>query len=171
MDGDSSGRPDADPAARYKLAGVLVEAVVDAVPVIGKPVDEALTDPEELEAVVMGIGVNADLDPDDIDTERPTTTLRAETGGPVERAEVAARLHERLSARAEQVESAAGFADALDDWRGHAVTLGEDVRATVDGGTVTGRATDVAATGALLVETGNGRREVRTGECEELRRR
>lgn len=42
----------------------------------------------------MGIGVNADLDPTDLDTDRAVTTLRVETGGPVDRTEVATRLHE-----------------------------------------------------------------------------
>ncbi len=73
-----------------KLCGVLTEAVVDAVPVAGKPVDEVLpgTDPAdaELSFAVLGIGVNAALDPNDLDVDREVTTLRA-----VDRRETAER--------------------------------------------------------------------------------
>lgn len=165
-----------------KLAGVLTEAVVDAVPVAGKPVDEALDDPGELECVIMGIGVNADLDPGELDTDRAVTTLRAETGGSVDRVEVAARLHERLLARAAQVEDAAGFAAVLDDWRELSVTVSPDgegadgtdpVRVRIDrraDKTLVGDAVDVDENGALVVETDDGRIAVTEGDCEKLRR-
>lgn len=155
---------------RYKLAGVLTEAIVDAVPVVGKPVGDVFDNPEELEAVVMGIGVNADLDPSDLDTDRAVTTLRRELGELVDRQTVAARLHERLLACADGVETDDGFADVLDRWREHAVTLGERVRVETGEETIRGTATGVSATGALLVETECGRREVTDGECESLRR-
>ena len=155
---------------RYKLAGVLTEAIVDAVPVVGKPVGDAFDDPDELEAVVMSIGVNADLDASDLDTDRAVTTLRSERGEPVERQRVAARLHERLLESADSVETDDGFADVLDRWREHAITLGERVRVETGDETVRGTATEVTETGALLVETETGRREVTDGECESLRR-
>lgn len=171
VDGETARRPGADPDTRYKLAGVLTEAVVDAVPVVGKPVDEALDDPGDLEAAVVGVGVNADLDPGDLGVDRPVTTLRAEVG-PVDRGEVAARLHERLLARSEQVETEAGFAALLETWREHAVTLGERVAVEQDGERFEGTATDVTGTGALLVETDAGEeRTVTPTDCERLRRR
>jgi BirA family biotin operon repressor/biotin-[acetyl-CoA-carboxylase] ligase len=160
--------PDTD--ERRKLAGVLTEAVVDAVPVVGKPVADALDDPDELEAVVMGIGVNADLDPDALETDRAVTTLRAETGGEVDREAVAARLHERLLERAGDVETADGFAALLDDWRELAVTVGEPVRVSVGTRVIEGTAEDVTDAGALVVRTENGREIVREGDCDRLRR-
>lgn len=159
-----------DGETRRKLAGVLTEAVVDAVPIVGKPVGDAFDDPGELEAVVMGVGVNADLEPAALETDRPVTTLRAETGSGVDREEVAARLHERLLDRADEVETAAGFGAVLDEWRELAVTVGEPVRVAVDGQVIEGTATDVTATGALVVRTDEGREIVREGECERLRR-
>ncbi|WP_255150332.1 biotin--[acetyl-CoA-carboxylase] ligase [Halorarius halobius] len=155
-----------------KLAGVLTEAVVDAVPVAGKPVDEALDDPGELECVVLGVGVNADLDPADLDTDRAVTTVRAETGGAVDREEVAARMHDRLLDRAARAETDEGFAAVLDDWRELSVTLDQPVRVELGTDeTLVGTATDVDATGALLVETEAGRKRVTEGDCETLRRR
>ncbi|WP_197739277.1 hypothetical protein [Halosegnis rubeus] len=58
----------------------------------------------------------------------------------------------------------------LDRWREHAITLGERVRVETGDETVRGTATEVTETGALLVETETGRREVTDGECESLRR-
>lgn len=170
VEGAASARDDADPDARYKLAGVLTEAVVDAVPVVGKPVDEALDDPGDLEAVVVGVGINADLDPADLAVERPVTTLRAEVGS-VDRTAVAARLHERLLARSEEVGSTEGFDAVLDGWREHAVTLGERVVVETTAGKFEGTATDVTRSGALRVETSEEERVVTPADCERVRRR
>lgn len=169
VDAPASARDDADPDARSKLAGVLTEAVVDAVPVVGKPVDEALDAPGDLEAVVVGVGINADLDPADLKIDRPVTTLRAEMGT-VDRSEVAARLHERLLARSEQVETTDGFAAVLDEWRDHAVTLGEHVAVETAAGRFVGTATDVTTTGALRVGDDEKERVVTPADCERLRR-
>lgn len=159
-----------DGEERRKLAGVLTEAVVDAVPVVGKPVGDALDDPGELEAAVMGIGVNADLEPAALETDRAVTTLRAEMDGRVDRGTVAVRLHERLLERAAAVETTGGFAAVLDDWRELALTVGESVRVSVGDQVIEGTATDVTDTGALVVQTEEGREVVREGDCERLRR-
>jgi len=159
-----------DGEARRKLAGVLTEAVVDAVPVVGKPVGDALDDPGDLEAAVMGVGVNADLDPEALNTDRAVTTLRAETGGAVDREAVAARLHERLLDRAGDAETTEGFGALLDDWRELTVTVGEPVRVSVGNRVIEGTAKAVTETGALVVRTEEGREIVREGDCERLRR-
>jgi BirA family biotin operon repressor/biotin-[acetyl-CoA-carboxylase] ligase len=157
-----------------KLCGVLTEAVVDEVPVAGKPVDEVLpgTDPTdaELSFAVLGIGVNAALDPSDLDVDRDVTTLRAEVGD-VDATEVAATLHERLLAWVERVGTDDGFAAALDAWRERSATLGERVRVeTRSGETVVGDATRVTSRGALVVDTGDEDVAVTEGECSRLRR-
>ncbi|CQH50642.1 biotin--[acetyl-CoA-carboxylase] ligase [Halobacterium hubeiense] len=157
-----------------KLCGVLTEAVVDEVPVAGKPVDEVLpgTDPAdaELSFAVLGIGVNAALDPSDLDVDREVTTLREEVGD-VDATEVAATLHERLLAWVERVGTDDGFAAALDAWRDRSATLGERVRVETRGGeTVVGTASGVTSRGALVVETADGDVTVTEGECSRLRR-
>jgi len=177
-----------------KLCGVLTEAVVDEVPVAGKPVDEVLpgTDPADadLSFAVLGVGVNAALDPSDLDVDREVTTLRAvdQRGtaervsrgerpassaevGEVDATEVAATLHERLLAWVERVETDDGFADALAAWRERSATLGERVRVeTRDGETVVGTASGVTSRGALVVDTADGDVTVTEGECSRLRR-
>ncbi|MFB6071433.1 MAG: biotin--[acetyl-CoA-carboxylase] ligase [Halobacterium sp.] len=158
---------------RAKLCGVLTEAVVDEVPVAGKPVDDVLpgTDPADadLSFAVLGVGVNAALDPGDLDVDRSVTTLAAETGG-VDETDVAATLHDRLLEWASRVESDAGFDAAVDAWRDRSATLGERVRVeTRDGESVTGDAVAVTDRGALVVETDDSRVELTEGECSRLR--
>ena len=161
-----------------KLCGVLTEAVVDEVPVAGKPVDDVLpgTDPEaaDLSFAVLGIGVNASLDPGDLDVgDREVATLREEAGG-VDATEVAATLHDRLLDWVATVETDDGFEDAIEAFRERSATLGERVEVTRrndDGdGPVVGEATSVTAQGALVVDTGERRVAVREGECRRLRR-
>jgi BirA family biotin operon repressor/biotin-[acetyl-CoA-carboxylase] ligase len=159
---------------RAKLCGILTEAVVDEVPVAGKPVDEVLpgTDPAEadLSFAVLGIGVNAALDPADLDVDREVTTLRAEVGD-VDATEVAAELHERLLHWVDRVATDDGVAAALDAWRERSATLGDRVRVeTRDGDVVEGEADGVTSRGALVVKTEEGPVEVTEGECARLRR-
>jgi len=163
-----------DDGERAKLCGVLTEAVVDEVPVAGKPVDEVLpgTDPAnaDLSFAVLGIGVNANLDAEALDVDRSVTTLREQVGD-VDETAVAAALHDRLLAWVARVESDAGFEAAVDAWRERAATLGERVRVeTRDGDTVTGDAVAVTECGALVVDSGDSRVDVTEGECARLRR-
>lgn len=163
---------DAD-GRRRKLAGVLTELVVDEVPVAGKPVETAVPDPHEgdFQFALVGVGINADLDPDDLDTDRGVATMRAELGTPVDPTDVATALHEHLLARSEQVETDAEFAELLADWRVDAVTLGESVRVVRhDGRMVEGTACDLTDTGALVVDTATGRETVTEGAVERLRK-
>jgi BirA family biotin operon repressor/biotin-[acetyl-CoA-carboxylase] ligase len=164
----------ADGERRRKLCGILTEAVVDEVPIAGKPVDEVLpgTDPADadLSFAVLGIGVNADLDPADLDVDRDVTTLRREVGD-VDATEVAATLHDRLLEWVGRVATEDGFGAALDEWRTRSATLGERVRVeTRDSETVVGTADGVTSRGALVVDTGDDRVEVTEGECARLRR-
>lgn len=153
---------------RKKLAGVLTEAVIDAVPIAGKPVDEVV-DGGDLEFVVLGIGLNANVNPADLEADRPATSVRAEIGD-VDRLGLAADIHEQLLARADQCETAEGFTDLLEDWRGLADTLGREVRVEPrTGDRVEGTAIDVDAHGALVVETSDGETRVTEGECERVR--
>jgi BirA family biotin operon repressor/biotin-[acetyl-CoA-carboxylase] ligase len=159
----------ADDGERRKLAGVLTELVVDEVPVAGKPVADAVpgAEREDLQFAVMGIGVNADVDPDALATDRAATSLRAATGA-VDPTAVAVDLHANLLERAAQAE--ADFDGLLADVRGHLATLGERVRVERrDGTTVAGVATDLTDAGELVVE-GEERHVVAEGEVARLRR-
>lgn len=171
----SAGAGGSDTAnAAPKLCGVLTEAVVEDVPVAGKPVDEVLpgTDPADadLSFAVLGVGLNAALEPAALSVDRPVATLQDEVGA-VDPTDVAATLHEETMDWVARVETQEGFERTLDAWRERSTTLGERVRVrTRAGETVVGEATSVTETGALVVETAGSRIEVTDGEVVELRR-
>lgn len=152
-----------------KLAGVLTEAVTDDASATGKPVDET-GGAGDLQFALVGVGINADLDPADLSTDRAVTTMHAEAG-PVDPTAVAAELHERLLSRAADAETATGFTAVLDDWRKRAATLGERVRvARDDGPLLEGEAVGLREDGALVVETETGEVAVTGAGTERVRR-
>ncbi|MFW6000365.1 MAG: biotin--[acetyl-CoA-carboxylase] ligase, partial [Halorubrum sp.] len=94
------------------------------------------------------------------------TSLSAEVGDPVDRRRFAATLLERY---AELTASSSALDGILPAWRDRASTLGRRVRVEAADGAVEGTAVDVAEPGALVIDTGEGRRRVHAGDCEHLR--
>ena len=135
--------PDGD----RKLAGILTEMEGEA---------------DRVSWLVVGIGVNANVDPEDIDSDRPVTSIRAEVGD-IERRVFVQRLLEEFDDLRSDLES------VLPAWREYASTLGQRVRVDTPGGEVVGEAVDIEFPGALVVETDEGRVEVTAGDCEHLR--
>ena len=136
---DASGRGGA------KLAGVLTEMEGEA---------------SRVSWVVLGVGVNVDVDPAELDGD--ATSVRAEAGD-VSRRVFAQRVLERFDALR-------GDPDAiLDAWRERATTVGQRVRVETANGDVVGDAVDVTEYGALVVETTEGERVVHAGDCQHLR--
>jgi BirA family biotin operon repressor/biotin-[acetyl-CoA-carboxylase] ligase len=133
---------DADSGAERKLAGVLTERVE--------------------EAAVVGVGVNADVDA----TTLPAgaTSLRS-LGVAVDRRRFVQRLLERFD------DLVGDDAATLEAWRERARTPGREVRVETHGGVLAGLARGVDETGALLVDTDDGRSRVTAGDCEHLRPR
>ncbi|MFB6218549.1 MAG: biotin--[acetyl-CoA-carboxylase] ligase, partial [Halobacteriaceae archaeon] len=128
-----------------KLAGVLTEMEGEA---------------DRVSWVVVGVGVNANVNAADLPPE--ATSLAAEAG-PVDRRRFVQRVLETLDdLRAEP-------AAAVVEWREYALTLGRRVRVDTPTGGVEGEAVDVTDAGALVVETGDGRETVHAGDCEHLR--
>jgi BirA family biotin operon repressor/biotin-[acetyl-CoA-carboxylase] ligase len=165
-EGDAGANP-GGPRPR-KLAGVLVEPVTDDVPTAGKAVADA-SGAADLQFVVVGVGLNADLDPADLDADRPVTTMR-EAVGAVDPTAVARELHGTLLERTSAAETDAGFAALREAWTDATVTLGRRVVVRSDGERVVGVARDLDETGGLIVETDDGRVVVTEGECERLGR-
>ena len=128
-----------------KLAGILTEMEGEA---------------DRVSWVVVGIGVNANVSPEDIPE---TGTSLQEQVGPVDRAAFVRTL---LSA----FDDLRNDPDAvLPAWREHALTLGERVRVETADGVVEGVALDVEFPGTLVVETDTGEVRVNAGDCEHLR--
>ena len=128
-----------------KLAGILTEM-------------EGETD--RVEWIVVGIGINANVDAADL--PEGATSVRDEAGD-VDRRRFVQRL-------LEEFDDARGDLDAVvPAWRELALTLGQRVRVDRPAGAVVGEAVDVADSGALVVETDDGRETVSAGDCEHLR--
>lgn len=130
----------------HKLAGILTET--------------AHTEAGE-QAVILGIGMNANLDPDRL--PEGSTSMSAQIGS-VDRRVVVQRLLERFDELRRRSDDA-----VLDAWRAHALTLGRQVRVETDGDPIVGEAVDVAAPGSLVIDTSHGRERVHAGDCEHLR--
>lgn len=133
---------------------------------------EMAADPDRVQWVVLGAGVNLNTRPEDFPEELRAiaTSVAAERGQPVPRALFAAAafalLEEWLDRHAE-----GGFAAVRDEWRVLSETLGREVRVTADGREIRGLAEDVDESGALLVRTAGGVEAVRSGEVMHLRAR
>jgi BirA family biotin operon repressor/biotin-[acetyl-CoA-carboxylase] ligase len=137
-----------------KLCGVLTEMEGEA---------------DRVSWVVVGIGVNLNVDETDLPPAADATSVRAcrERAGH-EETDVPRRLFvQRLL---EEFHDLREDPDAvLPAWREYASTLGRRVRVETPGGEVVGEAVDVAFPGTLVVETDEGSRRVTAGDCEHLR--
>ncbi|MFC7142170.1 biotin--[acetyl-CoA-carboxylase] ligase [Halosimplex aquaticum] len=130
-----------------KLAGILTEMEGEA---------------DRVSWVVVGMGINANVDPGDLPSEAEPTTLLGEAGG-VDRRLFTQRV-------LEEFDELRGDLDAVvPAWREYATTLGKRVRVDTPGGDVVGDAVDVTFPGALVVDTGDERVTVTAGDCEHLR--
>jgi len=129
-----------------KLAGVLTEMGGEA---------------DRVDWLVVGVGVNANVDPAAIPGEG-ATSIRAEAGD-IDRRAFTQRLLEEFHALRTDPDT------ILPAWREYASTLGRRVRVETPGGEVAGTAVDVTHPGSLVVETAEGRVDVTAGDCEHLR--
>ena len=128
-----------------KLAGVLTEMEGEA---------------SRVSWVVLGVGVNVDVDPADLD--RDATSVRAEVGA-VDRRAFVQRVLERFEDLRERPDA------TLAAWRDRAATLGQRVRVEMGNEEIVGDAVGVTEHGALVVDTDAGERVVHAGDCEHLR--
>ena len=133
-------------ALAAKLAGILTEMEGEA---------------DRVAWLVVGIGINANLDPEELPAG--ATSLRAETGEGVRRRLFVQRLLEEFDALRTDPDA------ILPAWRDLTTTLGREVRVETPGGTVEGVAEDVVFPGSLVVRTDDGEVRVHAGDCEHLR--
>jgi BirA family biotin operon repressor/biotin-[acetyl-CoA-carboxylase] ligase len=127
-----------------KAAGVLIE----------------LAEGREGEAVALiGVGINVNLEVEDYpQIAGIATSLRDALGVEVPREELLAGFCNHFEAL--YLQSAAGDDAPFEAWRRRLVTLGASVVATSAAEVITGRAVDVSADGALVIEKDDGSRVV-----------
>ena len=120
-----------------------------------------------LDYIILGVGVNANLDPAWLGVpDREVTTIRSELGRDVDLLELLRVVLSNLHAELARIED---FGAVLEDWRNLNCTLGERVRVLRLGETIEGKAVDLTSEGALLLFTRRGTVELFEGETEHLR--
>lgn len=130
-----------------KLAGILTEMEGEA---------------DRISWLVVGIGINANVDTTGLPADVAATSIREQVGD-IDRRRFTQRLLEEFDSLRGDVDS------VLPAWREYAATLGQRVRVDTADGEVIGEAVDVIAPGTLVVETETGQVQVSAGDCEHLR--
>ncbi|MFC7098760.1 biotin--[acetyl-CoA-carboxylase] ligase [Halobaculum marinum] len=131
-----------------KLCGILTEMEGEA---------------DRVSWLVIGVGLNANVDPADLPPDADATSLLAERGDPVDRHVLVQRIVKEFDALRGDLRG------AVDAWEEYADTVGRRVRVDTPGGVVEGEAVGVEFPGALLVDTGDDTVRVTAGDCEHLR--
>jgi BirA family biotin operon repressor/biotin-[acetyl-CoA-carboxylase] ligase len=138
-----------------KLAGLLAEAELRG---------------DEVDAVVVGIGLNVNWDRPPAGLEDIAVAASEVAGRPVDREALLARFLDRLEEHYSALVEPGGWRGTLMNYRRLSSTLGKEVRVELAGETFVGRAVEVTGEGHLLVETGaGGVRRVPAGDVVHLR--
>lgn len=133
----------------WKLAGFLAESLVDG---------------GALQALVVGMGMNVDVDPAEGSTAL-NTYLGGLTEEPIVRQAVLDAWLARFDARLDALD------EVLPEYRRRCSTLHRPVRVTTPTGDLDGRALDVTDAGHLLVEAGGSVHELAVGDVVHVRPR
>ncbi|WP_277541590.1 biotin--[acetyl-CoA-carboxylase] ligase [Haloarcula laminariae] len=131
-----------------KLVGILTEMEGEA---------------DRVSWVIVGIGINANVDPGALPSGAAATSLSAVRGEPVDRRRFTQRVLEAFDTLGTDRDA------ILDAWREYASTLGRTVRIDTPDGEVVGEAVDIAYPGSLVVDTDEERVTVAAGDCDHLR--
>lgn len=146
-------------AGGKKICGILAESSAEKS--AGSSCERSLA------YVVLGVGMNANLDPADLGVpDREVTTIRSELGCDVDLLDLLRALLSNLEAELGRVED---FGAVLEGWRNLNCTLGEKVRVRRFGEAIEGMAVDLTGEGALLLATSRGTIKLFEGEIEHLR--
>lgn len=117
--------------------------------------------------VVLGVGLNANLDPEDLGvTDRQVATLRSELGRDVDLLKLLGIVLHNLETELGRLDR---FDAILDDWRALNCTLGRRVLVRRLGEAIEGEAMDLSPEGALLLKTKDRLVELFEGEIEHVR--
>lgn len=125
---------------------------------------EVSSDPENVEYVIAGIGLNVNFSTADLPEgvrERAVSTLDI-LGRRLDRAELLSTILMHAEAMYEGLPSS--ISGILEDWRLFSCTLGVPVSISSYGRIIEGKALDIAQDGALLVETDGGIERVYSGD-------
>ncbi len=135
-----------------KLVGILTEMTGE----IGK-----------VTYIVIGVGINVNISRDEFPDELKdiAASLSEISGYEISRVKLFRAVLEEFDKLYREV-NAAGFDKIIQRWKEYNITLGKNIRviSAIDGKSFTGKAVDLNADGALVVETETGRRSVYAGD-------
>ncbi|HYG36671.1 MAG TPA: biotin--[acetyl-CoA-carboxylase] ligase [Clostridia bacterium] len=128
-----------------KVAGILTELSAEL---------------DRIKYMILGIGVDVNLSTDELPTElrAVATSLKAELGKPVSRADLAVAVLREFD-RDYNLIMTGGFATVADEWEAHCATIGQNVSIRAGDRQIRGRAESLGEDGALLLRTEHGRLE------------
>ncbi|HZL42542.1 MAG TPA: biotin--[acetyl-CoA-carboxylase] ligase [Verrucomicrobiae bacterium] len=132
-----------------KVAGILTELSAEL---------------DHVKYVILGIGVNVAMGANEFPPEfrKAATSLKAETGRPIARAELASAILRELDYDYLRIR-AGHFAAVADEWESRCSTLGRDVTIRIGDRQIRGRAESLGEDGALLLRKEHGHLERITG--------
>src|SRR5215471_5938503 len=131
--------------AGQKVAGILTELNAEL---------------DHIRYVILGIGIDVNLNPSDFAGElrKTATSLKAELGQSVQRAELAVAVLRHLDEDYDRVLCGC-FASVAEEWQTHCATLGQQVVIQAGQRELRGRAESLGEDGALLLRTEHGHLE------------
>lgn len=173
-------RPDMRPQAATQLTVAAATALVRAIRSVaaleaeikwpndilirGKKVAGVLTELnaelDHIKYLILGIGVDVNLMPSDLppDVRKIATSLKAETGQTLRRADLAAAILHELDRDYERIRNHE-FASIAQEWQARCATLGHRVTIQIGDRALQGRAESLDGDGALLLRTDYGHLE------------
>ena len=117
--------------------------------------------------IIIGTGINVNILPEDFpeDIRQTATSLAIMKGEPLLRVRFFQAVLRAMDDLYASVRTG-DFEPVMQEWKKYSITLGQEVRVigVRDGEVFTGRAADIDADGALLVDTADGRRRVLAGD-------
>lgn len=136
-------------AGGKKVAGILTELSAEL---------------DKVRHVILGIGVDVNQAAHEFPAElrKTATSLKIETGGPIQRAELATAILRELDADYSRI-CTGRFAAVADEWEEDSATIGRDVTVQIGDRKIRGHAESLDDDGALLLRTEHGRLEPITG--------
>jgi BirA family biotin operon repressor/biotin-[acetyl-CoA-carboxylase] ligase len=116
--------------------------------------------------VILGIGINLNTP---LESLPSGATAVSAVLGRCDRRRTTQQLLGRLEQTIASLEAGDGPAEVIARWRAAAATLGRVVAVELPGERIEGTAVAITETGALVVQTAEGRRRVTAGDCVHLR--
>ncbi len=115
---------------------------------------------DHIREVILGIGVDVNLEASEFppDLRKIATSLRIETGQPIDRAELAVTILRELDRDYARI-LAGEFEVVAEQWQEHCTTIGKNVSIQMGPRIIRGRAESLDADGALLLRTEHGHLE------------